>query len=422
MRKIFNFPKKIWAYLKKKLFVLFYFIAALVEYWFAPMGARGGIRSRLRELPAESDQEGVNQPRKIALFVGFTPRLTLSNKAYIKTLRAAGFALVYLSNCPLDASARQDIGNLAWRLFERHNLGRDVGAYRDGVLWLEQQGLLTGCEILLIANDSMQFLPGGYADALVQALQDFESSSDVGLFSHISQSHDAHYQSYFQALKRPIFSSRLFLDFWRNYLPLSHRGHCIFKGEIALSAQVYRKFHNVRVLYTSEALQATLENLQSQHGDISAGEILRLMPSPARTVQRRKVGYCLDQILQQSTSRETLAGWQLYCLADVIENNNPSHVAAFLYPIYLHCPLVKQDLCVAGSFTIAQALSLFREALTASAQSSKEEIDVEAHVKEFSKLLYAKGTPLSYISKAQESALKGITGGFVYSATYDGNL
>ena len=29
---------------------------------------------------------------------------------------------------------------------------------------------------------------------------------------------------------------------------------------------------------------------------------------------------------------------------------------------------------------------------------------------------------MSYIDRPLESALKGITGGFVYAATYDGNL
>jgi hypothetical protein len=422
MRKIISIPKKIWKYIKTKIFILYYFVGALFEYWFSAWGRRGGLEARLHELPARHDRQTANQPTRLAVFVGFASRLTLSNEAYIKALNKAGFAIVYLSNCPLNAAARDGLGSLVWRLFERRNLGRDVGAYRDGVLWLEQQGLLSSCEMLLIANDSMQFLPGGYADDLVQQLKDFEASTDVGLFSHISQAPATHYQSYFQVLKRPIFGSPRFFNFWHRYLPLSHRGHCIYQGEIALSAQVYRQFPNVRVLYTSDALQAALETYQSQHGDIPAEQVLRLMPSPARTVQRRKVGYCLDQILQKGAANEALDRWQLYCVSDIIENNNPSHTAAFLYPFYLHCPLVKQDLCVAGSFTIAQAISLFREALKASAKISEEHIDIEAHVQEYGDVLYAKGTPLSYINKPQESALKGITGGFVYSATYDGNL
>ncbi|MFN6134598.1 MAG: rhamnan synthesis F family protein [Synechococcaceae cyanobacterium] len=422
LKIFFAVPKKLAKHLKIKIFILFYYWAALWEYWLSPKGWRGGVASRLQELPATAARQAAAEPPRIALFVGFTEYLTLSNRAYLDTLIEAGYAVLYISNCPLRPQARQALGALAWRLFERHNLGRDVGAFRDGVLWLEEQGWLAKIETLIIANDSMQFLPGNYARSLVEELNAFESSHDVGLFSHISQSHDTHYQSYFQALKKSIFQSPEFLRFWHKYLPLSHRGHCIFAGEIALSSHVYRRFMQVRVLYSSSALHGALEKLLNEGRGLSGQAVLRLMPSPARTVQRRKVGYSLDQILGQGDVVEPLPSWKLFCLADVIENNNPSHVAAFLYPLYLQCPLVKQDLCVAGSFTIAQAISLFREALLNSVGAGDTSIDVEAHVKEYADVLYAKGTPLSYINKPRESALKGITGGFVYSATYDGNL
>jgi hypothetical protein len=65
---------------------------------------------------------------------------------------------------------------------------------------------------------------------------------------------------------------------------------------------------------------------------------------------------------------------------------------------------------------------LYEEALLDSAANSEQVIDVEAFAKEYAKVLYAKGTPMSFVNKPRESALKGITGGFVYGATYDGNF
>lgn len=422
MRKLIAFPKRLWKHFKIKAFILIIYLTSLLEYWLAPWGVRGGLRSRLHPLPGASQPGCAERPRKLAIFVAYTPQLTLSTKAYLSTLGKAGFAILYLCNCAIEAAAREALAPLVWRLYERRNLGRDVGAFRDGVLLLEQQGLLQDCGQLIIANDSMQFLPGANADALVAALRAFETSDDDGLFSHISHAYATHYQSYFQVIKNPIISSPQFLHFWREYWPLSHRGHCIFEGEIALSTKVYRHFKKLKVLYTSEALQAALVAAYGEPGGVPAEEILRLLPSPARTVQRRKVGYALDQILRMGDARQTLSSWQLYCLADLIENSNPSHVAAFLYPIYLQCPLIKQDLCVGGTFSIAQCIALFREALEQSARGSEEAIDIDAHVDEFSDVIYAKGTPMSYSEKPREAALKGITGGFVFSATYDGNL
>jgi hypothetical protein len=414
--------KKLIKRLKRKLFEINIYLGAVGEYWTSSRGWRGGLESRLQEWPTKVALEAPSEPHKIALFVGFSEDLTLSNRAYLQTLISAGYAVMYISNCPLQPSGRDGLAALVWRLFERHNMGRDVGAFRDGVLWLEEQGWLAKIKTLIIANDSMQFLPGRYAQSLINELHAFESSDDDGLFSHISQIHYTHFQSYFQALKPAIFRSSLFLGFWHDYVPLSHRGHCIFNGEIALSINVYRRFKNVRVLYTSNALLGVLEKLLAEGRGISGQTALRLMPSLARTVQRGHAGYSLNQVLDKGENKEPLVGWVLFCLAEVIENNNPSHVAAFLYPLYLNCPLVKQDLCVAGSFSLAQAISLYEEALLDSAANSEQVIDVEAFAKEYAKVLYAKGTPMSFVNKPRESALKGITGGFVYGATYDGNF
>jgi Rhamnan synthesis protein F len=417
-----GFFKRILRRLSVKAFATSIYLSAWLEYWISPKGRRGGVMSRLRELPTTAANHSLPSPAKIALFIAYSPVLTLSNQAYVKTLSKAGFAVIYICNCKLLPEAAAAIGALAWRLFERHNLGRDVGGFRDGVLLLEREGLLGTCDTLLIANDSMQFLPGANADSLVQALQRFEAHQSDGLFSHISQAFGTHYQSYFQVLGRSILRSPEFIRFWRDYRPLSHRGHCIFNGEIALSTSVYRRFGRVDVLYTSETLQQAIRRAHADSAGVPASEIMRLVPSPARTVQRRKTGYSLEQLLRRADKGETLAFWELDWLADLIEANNPSHVAAFLYPIYLGCPLVKQDLCMAGSFTIAQAISLFREALERSAQASDEAIDIGAHVQEYADMLYRRGTPMSYIDRPWESALKGVTGGFVYAATYDGNL
>jgi hypothetical protein len=422
MRQILAYLKQLCRRLSVKFFAVLIYLSALMEYWFAPWGLRGGLASRLRELPSRgalNPLENLEKPSRIALFVAFSPRLTLSNHAYVNTLAKAGFSVIYICNCPLDVEAKARIAPLVWRLIERRNLGRDVGAFRDGVLLLAREGLLDSCSTLVIANDSMQFIPGTYADSLAQSLRRFDEEQRYdGLFSHISQAFETHYQSYFQVLGKSIIRSSRFLEFWQNYLPLSHRGHCIFQGEIALSSSVYRSFNRLDVLYTSETLQRALRKAFAGRNGVPASEIMRLMPSPARTIQRRKTSYTLDQILHRAQAGEMLAFWELDWLADLIEVNNPSHVAAFLYPIYLGCPLVKQDLCLAGTYTFAQAISLFREAVERSAAGSEEPIDIDAHVQEYSDLLYTRGTPMSYSGSPRISALKGITSGFTYHGSF----
>jgi hypothetical protein len=427
-KKVIKAPLGLWKKIKIKIFILSNYFQALIDYWIGPDGLRSTPELRLQPIRRQAAEQissapgasgsSSGTPERIALFIAYSRRLTHSNRAYIEALNQAGFAVVYINNERTDPGAVAAIEGLCWRAFDRRNIGRDFGGFRDGVLLLQAEGHLERCRLLCIANDSMQFIPGRNARALVTALKAFAASDKQGLFSHISHQIQTHYQSYFQVLKPDIFRSKTFLSFWKNYRPLSHRGHCIYNGEIALSQKVYRRFSSVDTLYTSDKLQDALEQHFHEQGGVPAEEVFRLMPSPARTSQRKKIGYSLQQLMLQSEQHEKLTGAQLYSVADLIENGNPSHIAAFLYPFYLYCPFVKHDLCTAGSYTMAQAISLFREVVRESIGAEGNE-QVENLVDEFKDLMYSRGVPLSYNNRLREAAIKGITGTFVYPSTYE---
>ena len=429
MTRIINRAGKSWNRLKRKTYTFLDFTASFTDYLRSPYGRAASPAKRLTELGSTSNHQtgrenrpspGAQTPESIAIFVAYSNNLTHSNRAYLKALKQAGFSIVYINNSITAVEDIPEILRITWRAFDRQNIGRDFGAFKDGVLMLQEEGHLSRCQLLGIANDSMQFIPGKNADDLIKRVKRFKEGPSKGLFSHISHEIETHYQSYFQILKPEIFRSDRFLDFWINYQHLSHRGHCIYQGEIALSSKVYRHFHPVDVLYTSDALLQALIATYRHQGGVPSGDILRLMPSPSRTVENGLIGYSLGQVLESSNYGKQLTDFQTYGIADLIENSNPSHVAAFLYPFFLHCPLVKHDLCIAGSFTVAQAIFLFRELLEFSAGPSATEIQIEPFLEEFKQLIYAKGVPMSYAGKAREAAIKGISCGFVYPFTYNG--
>jgi hypothetical protein len=193
-----------------------------------------------------------------------------------------------------------------------------------------------------------------------------DSTDQEALFSHVSYQVCRHYQSFFQLLKPSVFRSKPFSDFWLAYQPISNRRHCILKGEIGLSKKVYNDLTKVKVLYSTEALyECLLAGPLAQQG-FPAEELLAWMPSVYRTQRLKIHNPALDVLLHAAQRGAHLPASQLACLADLIESNNPTHVAAFLYPAYLDCPFVKKDLCFAGSFTLAQAIHLYRAVLTSS--------------------------------------------------------
>ncbi|MCP9797459.1 MULTISPECIES: hypothetical protein [Cyanophyceae] len=414
-KKIIKAPLGIYKRIKIKAFILVDYLTSLCEYWLGPNGSRSSPSRRL--MPIGKPSVDGSTPTRIAVFVAYSKRLTLSNRAYLEALNKAGFAVLYINNETTEEGSLDAISQLSWRAFNRRNIGRDFGGFKDGILLLLEEGHLQRCQLLCVVNDSMQFIPGRNADALVRSVEAFASSDRKALFSHISHQIQTHYQSYFQVLKPEVFLAKPFIRFWKNYLPLSHRGHCIYKGEIELSQQVYRRFNPVETLYTSDKLLEAIEQSCPEKTGVPAGEVFRLMPSPARTSQMKKIGYSLNQLMAKSDKNEHLSRVELYSIPDLIENGNPSHIAAFLYPFYLHCPFVKHDLGTAGSYTMAQAISLFKEALLDSMGEERQQ-EIKALADEFRDLIYARGVPLSYNNRLREAALKGITGAFVYPSTY----
>jgi hypothetical protein len=203
-------------------------------------------------------------------------------------------------------------------------------------------------------------------------------------------------------------------------VPLSHRGYCIFKGEIAISQLIYNKLDKIRVLYTSADLLAHFSSHFDKNLTLNTNKLLRLMPSPNRTLKRKKFHYLLETIFQADSQGAVPSGLKINLLSKLIEKNNPSHVASFLYPLYLSCPFIKKDLCSAGCFSIAQAVLLFRESLESSCLQANEIIDIDSYVAEYSTYLHLKGTPLSNMKSLREAAQRGVTPGFIYSDIFDG--
>lgn len=347
----------------------------------------------------------------LCIFVAYSPNATLSTISYLMTLRNAGFEILFVNNKPTAESFLDQLASICWRVYDRVNIGRDIGAYKDGILLLHEEGLLGRCEALCIANDSIQFVPGRHGDSLTHEIRSFLESPAAALFSHDSHQIAPHYQSFFQILKGEVIVSSAFLNFWTRYRPLSQRGHCIRNGEVKASQQVYNKISNVQVIYTTQALLRALVCLSAET-QISVEQVLAWMPSVTHTMQRKDRTYALDQLVLAAKGGGGLGGLHQHCLAELIEASNPSHVAAFLYAKFLLCPLIKKDLCLAGSFSIGRALQLFREVLMESGLGVDE---VEARVEEFRLIIAAKGVPADFRRSPRKRALRGVPEGFTYA-------
>ena len=348
----------------------------------------------------------------ICVFVAYASEATLSTLSYIQALRDAGFAILVINNSVTSKEFLELLKPLCWRVYNRRNIGRDIGAFKDGVMYLFAQGILQQCRFLCLANDSMQFVPGINGADFTAQIKQFINTETGALFTHESHQIVKHYQSFFQLLDSAIVNSPGFHQFWNTYRPLSNREHCIHKGELALSQSVYNQIKEVRVLYTVESMFASLRRANGKSAP-RVDEILGIMPSQSRTQQGKRSIYPLAQLTDAALGRKSLDPLLEHYLSELIELSNPSHVAAFLFPIYLKCPLIKHDICFAGSYSVGKALLLFNEVMC---NAGLEAAERNIRNQEFRRLIQMKGIPSDYSYKPVERALKGVTDGFKYTA------
>lgn len=358
-------------------------------------------------------QSNIDEIHNLCIFVIYSSKSSLSTLSYLRAIKDAGFTILAINNARSTEDFLDKLKPLCWRVYERQNVGRDIGAFKDGIMQMQSEGLLQKCHFLCLANDSMQFIPGINGQDFTARISKFIKEDSGALFSHQSHQTFRHYQSYFQILDNRIINSDRFNRFWRRYRPLSHREHCIHRGELELSQSVYNNLDRVHILYTPENLLSSLKSRKNDLGTTTAN-ILGAMPSITRTQhQKRTVNYALEQL---TVAAQKNVGLDVLCehyLCELIELSNPSHVAAFLYPFFLKCPLIKHDLCFAGSYSIGKAISLFQEALSLSQVSTGER---ETRTDEFRQIVNSKGIPSDYQKKPISRALKGVVNGFEYTA------
>lgn len=137
----------------------------------------------------------------LCIFIAYSSEVSLSLIAYLQALRDAGFEIIVINNKSTSVPLLQELSSICWRVYDRVNIGRDLGAYKDGIMLLSDEGFLRDCQALCIANDSVQFVPGDHGAAFTRSIIEFLKCPAKALFSHDSHQITRHYQSFFRSLR-----------------------------------------------------------------------------------------------------------------------------------------------------------------------------------------------------------------------------
>lgn len=356
---------------------------------------------------------------KYAIFVIYSKTsLPTFTTNLLDALSKSPFNLVIVSNVKLAPMLRAQLQERCHLIVERSNLGRDFGAYKDGIdLVLER------CERpdrILLVNDSLFFFSKG----LDKLLADLDGPQDFIGVTEVLEFH-YHVQSYMLSFGRNVLSNAKFRKFWRKFRPVSTRRWAIHKGEVGLTRLLTQEGFRPHVLFQAAQIAPHLQKRTVRE----ALEAIRMFPIAFRKPLYQRfheiVGEgekweslaALEAISQgvrnlparntEDTSvfgrinarAATMERWNFEILTNriiaTIADRNQIHVGGFLFMKYLGSPVIKRDIFFREVFSLEdvyQILTELNEPLRDEVISDLRRGGTAKHITGFRKILQRHGS------------------------------
>lgn len=331
--------------------------------------AKAYLTGRRRKIITLNEWEG----DRYALVAGFGARgLPKSLQQVIPALRKRGIKVILCHNGRLAPYAVDQLKPHVHTIILRPNVGRDFGAYADGIRFLQRQARPP--KRVLFVNDSVFFAPGGL-DKLIADL-DTDEHPYVGC----SENFEWHYHvgSFLFSIGQEVFESKAFRAFWKQYFPFSTRYYSINCGEVRLTRYIKEKGgFTPRVLYSmhdvgKRVLDWTLEDLQAN---------LTLLPTYARHIVYGSQLFrtYVDPIVvsldgQKSQARPSQVSPELDAARDIalkrlldelvrrMEGGSQTHLACGVFVKYLGMPFLKKDMAYRELYSATDIVRLAMDA------------------------------------------------------------
>lgn len=303
---------------------------------------------------------------KFAVFVLFArnslPEFTANA---IDAIARSELNLVVVANGRLDAPVRKALEGKCFQIIERKNIGRDLGAYQDGVLHI--LGRYPEAERIVLMNDSVYFFKSAYLDKLISDLSgpgDFIGAMENQEFRY-------HVQSFAFSFGRAVIEHPTFVKFWKKYRPISTRRWAIHQGEIRLTKYITRAGFRPHILFQAAHLLPILNRMSAKE----VVETVRLFPADARDdlfydfmpflsdagsiAEMRAISDGIRRVYSSPVRPEgtfsrlgvEAAGMEQWSvgifpslIVEMISERNQTHFGGFLFMKYLGLPIMKRDL------------------------------------------------------------------------------
>lgn len=270
----------------------------------------GRSRQRLvdRALLRQPMVDGAQPPKeKIAIFLIFQPDgVVASTIDTCRYLSSKGYAVLAVFNSGLSTRDTELLHPFVWRFVQRRNFGYDFGGYRDGIRLLWSWSVVPEC--LIILNDSIWF-PVSAGESMIDKME-ISSAGFVGATRHVDEGdtggeHAGIFLSYFLLIKKSVFLSAAFVEFWKNYVSTSNKYLTVRRGER----------HFSRVLFLAGAPS---EGIYSRNRLLNCVES---QPVPVLELMLQYAAYTDDRFEEERNAllkqRDRDVGWRQSVLSHV---------------------------------------------------------------------------------------------------------
>jgi hypothetical protein len=181
-------------------------------------------------------------PEKIVIYLIYQPNgITNSVETTCKHFLTKGYAVLLIANHPISENDKSKLSPFVWRFVTRKNHGYDFGGYKDGIrlLWRWE---ITPSQ-LVIVNDSIWFPLYPNCD-LIERME-HSNAQFVGAKRHtLANIPDAEFEgffeSYFFLIKKLVWQSNTFIEYWKNYISTSNKYLTVRRGERGFSSTIFR--------------------------------------------------------------------------------------------------------------------------------------------------------------------------------------
>jgi len=285
------------------------------------------------------------------VFACFAPKtLPGMSEAFVHRMAVLGYDVVVVNNARFDEQSRARLLGFASAVIERTNIGRDFGAYKDGLAYLLTPGRPSFRRVML-CNDSVYVncdKVGEFLTALNETDYPFMGTTwSLEPFYHL--------QSYCLSFSADVLNHPAFRRFWREYRPLSDRRHSIKNGELALFKTLTAAGFQPKAVYS-------LEDVRTAWAGCHIEDLIQLLPDNFLASERTLL-YSLitgGAATAQSPTSAGLSGIRQGFLSEA-EHHSQIHHCGLLFYKLLGCPFVKKDLCYRGIISYAKILATLED-------------------------------------------------------------